>query len=285
MRVLFASLLVFCDVADPLSLWNEFKDSLSEDSLHQRRVRLNDHALAAEEDDHHDALRSLQESLNLHLKSLADFGLPSPPAAHAVQQAFFAEHLRFDRAELAARVQRVVPMLNDQQLDIYNQVRTAVDGALPAAAADPTTVAAAPVAFNRTFFVDGIGGAGKTMVYNLLLDHVRSQGHIALAVASSGIAALLLDGGCTGHSRFQIPVNIMADSTCNIPVQSDRAQIIRAAAMILWDEAPMMHRHVYEALDRCIRDIMGVPDVPFGGKPVVFGGDFRQVCASLSAKI
>jgi hypothetical protein len=38
-----------------------------------------------------------------------------------------------------------------------------------------------------------------------------------------------------------------------------------------------VYRHVFEAVDRIIRHIMERPTVPFGGKIVVFGGDFRQV--------
>lgn len=67
---------------------------------------------------------------------------------------------------------------------------------------------------NNVFFVDGPGGTGKTFLYKALLAHVRALGHIALAVASSGIAALLLDGGVTAHSRFKIPIKIKPDSTC-----------------------------------------------------------------------
>ncbi|XP_062188833.1 ATP-dependent DNA helicase PIF1-like [Phragmites australis] len=39
----------------------------------------------------------------------------------------------------------------------------------------------------------------------------------------------------------------------------------------------MTKRQAVEALDNSMRDIMGRSDVPFGGKAVVFGGDFRQV--------
>ena len=39
----------------------------------------------------------------------------------------------------------------------------------------------------------------------------------------------------------------------------------------------MMHKHVFEAVDRSFRDIMGCPNVLFGGKVVVLGGDFRQI--------
>ena len=38
----------------------------------------------------------------------------------------------------------------------------------------------------------------------------------------------------------------------------------------------MTKRQAVEALDRSLRDIMGC-DMPFGGKVMLFGGDFRQV--------
>ena len=41
-------------------------------------------------------------------------------------------------------------------------------------------------------------------------------------------------------------------------------------------KAPMMARHVYEAVDRTLRDITRI-EVPFGGKLIVLGSDFRQV--------
>ncbi|KAH0692388.1 hypothetical protein KY285_019485 [Solanum tuberosum] len=46
--------------------------------------------------------------------------------------------------------------------------------------------------------------------------------------------------------------------------------------MIIWDEAPMAKRQTIETVDRSFRDIM-VIDKPFGGKVMVFGGDYRQV--------
>ncbi len=47
----------------------------------------------------------------------------------------------------------------------------------------------------------------KPFPYDTLLARVRGNGNIALAVASSGIAALLLEGRRTTHSQFKIPVN------------------------------------------------------------------------------
>ena len=105
---------------------------------------------------------------------------------------------------------------------------------------------------------------------------MRAQGQIALTVASSGIAATLLTGGRTFHSRFKAPLQPDATSVCNIKGQSTLAEVIRRAKLIIWDEAPMAHRHLLEALDRTLRDLMD-SDLPFGGKVIVLGGDFRQI--------
>eukprot|EP00798_Chlamydomonas_sp_ICE-L_P011274 gene11274-18906_t len=135
---------------------------------------------------------------------------------------------------------------------------------------------AAPAPGDSAYFLYSPGGCGKTFVLNLLLNATRAQGKIALAVASSGIAALLLEGGSTAHSRFGIPLLILGDSVCSIDAQSAKAQLLRQASLIIWDEAPMTHKHCYEAVDRMLRDFMQ-NDLPFGGKIVVMAGDFRQI--------
>ena len=55
--------------------------------------------------------------------------------------------------------------------------------------------------------------------------------------------------------------------------------LIKRARLIVWDEAPMAHRFIFEAFDRLLKDLaVGLnKNIPFGGKVVVFGGDFRQV--------
>ncbi|KAG5606519.1 hypothetical protein H5410_028011 [Solanum commersonii] len=54
----------------------------------------------------------------------------------------------------------------------------------------------------RAFFIDGPGGTGKSFLYRALLATVRYRGFIALATASSGVAASLLPGGRPAHSFF-----------------------------------------------------------------------------------
>ncbi len=134
---------------------------------------------------------------------------------------------------------------------------------------------------SKFFYIDGPGGTGKTFLYNTILAYYRANNKQVIAVASSGIAATLLDGGITAHSKFRIPIAIHEDSVCNFSLQSPEAQYLKEIDLILWDEAPMAHKHCFEAVDRFFKDLMRTVDpnlatVPFGGKKFVIGGDFRQ---------
>ncbi|KAK1385551.1 ATP-dependent DNA helicase [Heracleum sosnowskyi] len=69
---------------------------------------------------------------------------------------------------------------------------------------------------------------------------------------------------------------------CNIKQKSFLAELIVQADLLIWDEAPLNHKHVFEAVDRSFHDIMRHEDKinltkPFGGKTVLLGGDFRQI--------
>src|SRR3954468_23616508 len=130
------------------------------------------------------------------------------------------------------------------------------------------------------FFLYGYGGTGKTFMWNTLSAALRSKKKIVLPVASSGIASLLLPGGRTAHSKFKIPIPTLESSTCDINKGSDRGNMLKLSKLIIWDEAPMCHKFCFEALDKTLRDIMGgtrSSDKIFGGKVIVFGGDFRQI--------
>ena len=92
-------------------------------------------------------------------------------------------------------------------------------------------------------------------------------------MAYTGIAASLLDEGQTIHSRFGVPLNVDATTTWrhDDPKFSD----LRECDLILWDEVSMCSKHIIVGVDRFMRDLCQV-NLPFGGKYVVFAGDFRQ---------
>jgi hypothetical protein len=153
-------------------------------------------------------------------------------------------------------------LLNEEQRNVYEAVTGSVLG-------DDSNR-------EKLFFLDGPGGSGKTFTYSAIISKLRSMKKIVLVVASSGIAACLLAGGRTAHSRFKIPIKLDSLSTCNVSANSKLANLIRNTALILYDEAAMTACMAYEALDRTFRDIMNV-DLPFGGITCLFGGDFRQI--------
>jgi hypothetical protein len=111
----------------------------------------------------------------------------------------------------------------------------------------------------------------------LLLTKVRSKRKIAIGVASSGIAATLLEGGKTAHAAFKLPLNLNRAETavCNISNQSTIAQVLRDCTHIAWDECTMSHKAGLEALSRTLKDIRGNGGL-MGGVTVLFVGDFRQ---------
>jgi ATP-dependent exoDNAse (exonuclease V) alpha subunit len=125
--------------------------------------------------------------------------------------------------------------------------------------------------------LDAPGGTGKTFLISLILAKIRSNNGIALAVASSGIAATLLDGGRTAHSAFKLPLNIQKnpEAVCNIKKQSSMATVLKQCKIIIWDECTMAHKHSLEALNRSLKDFKN-NDKLFGGTLLLLSGDFRQ---------
>ncbi|KAG5562228.1 hypothetical protein RHGRI_005084 [Rhododendron griersonianum] len=71
-----------------------------------------------------------------------------------------------------------------------------------------------------TFFLNGGAGTGKIFLYNTVAMKCHSLGHVLVSVASSGIASLLLVGGCTAHSTFSFPLDVLEDSFCSFSKQS-----------------------------------------------------------------
>ena len=69
---------------------------------------------------------------------------------------------------------------------------------------------------DHLFFIHAAGGCGKTFLCNIIAAEVRRRGQVALCMASSGIATLLLNGGRTSHSHFKISLSIHEDSVAGL---------------------------------------------------------------------
>ena len=114
----------------------------------------------------------------------------------------------YNRNDCQAGYEHRGQTLNAEQRAIWDLVRPAIDNSQPLAVC-----------------IDGAVGTVKMFLYNLILAYTRSKGYIALAAATSGVAALLLQGGCTAHSRLKLPLDAGGPtSTCNNSKQSVLAQ-------------------------------------------------------------
>ncbi|XP_074298575.1 uncharacterized protein LOC141629483 [Silene latifolia] len=181
------------------------------------------------------------------------------------------DELSYDKESLQAKYASQLSSMSNEKRFVYNEIMEAITSNQ-----------------GGVFFVYGYGGTGKTFIWQTLCAALRGKGEIVLPVASSGIAATLIPGGRIAHARLSIPINLTENSTCpRIKPGSDLAELLIRAKLIIWDEAPMTHKHCFEAVDRSLKDVICVVDVrnatlPFGGKVVVFGGDFRQTLPVVS---
>jgi len=73
---------------------------------------------------------------------------------------------------------------------------------------------------------------------------------------------------------FKIPLQPDEMSVCYFGKRSKRANLIHETTLIVCDEAPMMNRLAFEAVDHHLRDVCDNQNA-FGGKLVLLGGDFR----------
>jgi hypothetical protein len=255
LRNFFVTLLLFYSPLNPEELWERYRDDMSHDMRHRH---ITNGGIA--NDAYNDTLLLFEAKLALTNKGLHDFSkmpLALPPVKMLRVNPQLSTELNYDRDVLHGYINQNLPRLNIcQEIAVTTVFNAIAQGK------------------GEVFFLDSRSGLGKTFVYKVLLALVQRDGHVAIGVASSGITALLLEGGRTAHLVFKIPIALGRDSMCLIHVQSDYVELLREAKLIVWDEVLAQHRHCAEAVDRTLRDIMRRPDSPFGSKVVVFGGDF-----------
>ena len=263
LRFLFALILIEGEATcDPMALWMTFRGAMSEDIAHrQHAARAAGRPGLTEDQVYETALRKIASILRrLRGRPLAEYGLPVPPVLDAADDDEPAGP-EFDPVAQEERIQRDEPRLTDDQRAVYDEVMRRLDNGE-----------------SGIIFLQAPGGCGKTYLENLLLAKVRSRGQVAVAVAASGIAASLLEGGTTAHYRFKIPVQLHDDddNVCGIGRRSPEADYLRRCRLIVWDEAAMTNRRATEAVDRALQDICDNRQL-FGGVLTVMSGDWRQI--------
>nr|XP_048324704.1 uncharacterized protein LOC125421033 [Ziziphus jujuba var. spinosa] len=207
LRRLFATLLVYCSPSNPRDLWIKYEKALSDDFKY---LNYSDRVKRSKVLGH---INIILESMG---KTLADYDL--------LEFDIDDNDIHDDNREISEELSIVIndddiacaQSLNIEQKYAYDQILDKVFSKVPG-----------------LFFIDGPGGSGKTFLYKTILAAVRSKGLIALATASSGVAASILPGGRTAHSRFKIPLVMEEHNTCHVSKQSGLAKLMKDASLIV----------------------------------------------------
>ncbi|KAK0409667.1 hypothetical protein QR680_004685 [Steinernema hermaphroditum] len=251
-RRLFASILIFCVPANPRQLWDQFK------------IDMYDRRGSSDEQKEARALFHIRSILLHHNRELVDFDLPDINES----QLGNLDELNDDgsdpfltSAQIRERAKDHESKLNDEQKDVFNAIlreRSNIYG-------------------NRLFFLNGSGGCGKTFLYRALYYALKASGHNVLCTAHTGVAATLLPNGATVHRSFGIPITAEEQMESQISLETTKAEELSKVDVILWDEATMSDRRVYNCVDRLLRALHEEnSEEPFGGVMIIAGGDWKQ---------
>jgi hypothetical protein len=172
LRHLFVTILIFCELTDLRKLYEDHASQMYEGIVHHLR-NSNSQGITSSRL----LLIELEKILRDNGYDLPHFHLPLPEGNDCTKNRILLDEISYDVESMHAAIYEDIPRLNNNQKTIFDVIVTSVfenEG--------------------KAFFVYGYGGTGKTFLWTTLLNYIRSQGKIALAVASSGIASLLLQG-------------------------------------------------------------------------------------------
>ena len=246
LREIFAHILIFVLRKDHIQFWQRHNHSISQDLTHAAGL--------TEPDDNilNQVLLEIQEHLERYGYDLTvNFKLPQPnrDLIRQTDPHDIRHETQHDVPELQRYIDATQHLLNDEQRAVAHCVLESVQNN-----------------HGKLIALDASGGTGKTFTLTFILKSVRADGKVALATASSGIAATLLPKGTTFHSRTKCPIVLSDESMCNIGTTSSTAVLIRRCSLFVIDEVSMMDRRAVEAADRTFRKLRECPNSPFGGK-------------------
>ncbi|GFR63719.1 ATP-dependent helicase [Elysia marginata] len=262
LRQLFSIMLTSCELVNPVLIWDELKERMSEDFLFQARCLASNSELLFSNDIFNQSLVAIEDQvLAAANHNINMYGLPQP--TRETDPDFCREVLQekgYNCDQQKKFIEENEPLLTPEQIDAYHNIMQKIQRG-----------------HGGIIFLDAPGGTGKTFLINLLLAKIRQRRETALAVASSGIAVTLLPGGRTAHSAFKLPLTLTKEEypLCRVKKNSVPAKVLQQCTLIVWDECTMSHKHAIEALNNTLRDLRKSEHL-MGGVTLLLSGDFRQ---------
>ncbi|XP_071708776.1 uncharacterized protein [Rutidosis leptorrhynchoides] len=130
LRDLFATMLLFCNITNPLRLWEQHWEDLADDILHKKRKIFNfpDLTLIDSQIKNY-CLVEIQGVLHKHRKSLSDFPslpLPDPSLLTQLDNRLIREELNYNIKDMKNLHDNLFRSLNPEQLTLYERLIKAV---------------------------------------------------------------------------------------------------------------------------------------------------------------
>ncbi|KAI3860844.1 hypothetical protein MKX03_002460, partial [Papaver bracteatum] len=126
---MFVSILLMCEVSNPLELWNKQWRLLSDDIVWRQSRPLEDNNLQlSEEEIKNLTLYEIERILDRDNKSLKHFKLPSPNLEFRakLENRLIRDEMSYDWTSLAKESSNMCNLLNLQQKEIFDIVVNAV---------------------------------------------------------------------------------------------------------------------------------------------------------------
>ena len=202
-------------------------------------------------------LQELQHKFEETNRTLDEYGLPVPLESTTELQRELLKYDPFAENNNYNHLCETIPNTMEQDL-FMNEVKNAIDN-------DET----------RLFFLNGEAGSGKTTTAKKIISYARSKSKIVLGCAATALAAQTYKDFDTFHGLFKYPV--VEDNediekidclTLNLENFPQRKELINAASVIIWDEAPSNEYHCFKTVYEYFKQ--------FKGKVVILIGDWRQ---------
>jgi hypothetical protein len=248
LRELFVAVLTHGENLDAKELWNRFQENMYEDFVHKGNNVVRAQSLAKAD---------IERQLQINGTSLTKFGIDLP------DQQFDNEEF-WDLNEEQRIGNEMRDKMNRRQRQVTNYVFEKIaefkEGKLE----------------NGCICIDGPGGSGKTYTYETLCRLFRAEGIRYKCSSWMGIAADLMLDGRTMHKNFALPFNIDKDSNSNAKMNNKVGRELMETDVFIIDEISMVPKHALEIIDRKLRELLKC-DLPFGGRLMIIGGDFRQI--------
>lgn len=194
------------------------------------------------------ALTAIQDVLKYENLTCADFYLPTPKLVVESEPTLDVEYYK-------SKYKKNYTMLNVEQKHAFHLMTD-------------------PASSSKLFSVDSPAGCGKTFLFETLIYYFWSLNKSVISMAWTGIASILLPGGMTSHKVFKLPISMKDTKKLYITMESDISRI-KNCDVIMYDESSMIPRKALKLIESSLRDICET-EIPFGGKVIILGGDFRQ---------